>query len=294
MHAGHALVMTIEDILIRFKRMRGFKTLWLPGADHAGFETWVVYEKKLEKEGRSRFQIERGQLYQEILDFTLENKKHMENEVRRMGASCDWSREKFTLDDDVVKETQKTFAKMFDDGLIYRGAGMVNWCTKHQTSLSDVETENIERDDTLYYLTYGPLTVATVRPETMFGDVAVAVNPNDARYKQYVGQTIEVETPIGVMKLPIIADETVEMEFGTGALKITPAHDANDFELAKRHNLPTVSVIDQYGKLNDMAGKYAGMKIQEARKQVAEDLKNLGLIVKTETIRAEHIFTAIP
>ena len=285
LHAGHALVMTIEDILIRFKRMRGFKTLWLPGADHAGFETWVVYEKKLEKEGRSRFQIERGQLYQEILDFTLENKKHMENEVRRMGASCDWSREKFTLDDDVVKETQKTFAKMFDDGLIYRGAGMVNWCTKHQTSLSDVETENIERDDTLYYLTYGPLTVATVRPETMFGDVAVAVNPNDARYKQYVGQTIEVETPIGVMKLPIIADETVEMEFGTGALKITPAHDANDFELAKRHNLPTVSVIDQYGKLNDMAGKYAGMKIQEARKQVAEDLKNLGLIVKTETYK---------
>lgn len=282
LHAGHALTMTLEDIMIRFKRMQGFKTLWVPGADHAGFETQVVYEKKLEKEGRSRFKMDRRQLYDEILTFTLENKKHMENEVRRMGSSCDWSREKFTLDQDIVRQTQETFKKMFDDGLIYRGPGMVNWCTKHQTSLSNVETEDIEKEDTLYYLKYGPLTVATVRPETMFGDVAVAVNPKDERYRQYVGQTIEVQTPIGPMKLPVIADESVEKEFGTGALKITPAHDANDFALALRHNLPIRPVIDQFGKLTAETAKYAGLKIAEARKQVAEDLQNLGLIQKTE------------
>ncbi|HVZ11321.1 MAG TPA: valine--tRNA ligase [Candidatus Paceibacterota bacterium] len=282
LHAGHALTMTLEDILIRFKRMQGFKTLWVPGADHAGFETQVVYEKKLEKEGRSRFKMDRRQLYDEILAFTLENKEHMENEVRRMGSSCDWSREKFTLDEDIVRQTQQTFKKMFDDGLIYRGPGMVNWCTKHQTSLSNVETEDVEKEDTLYYLTYGPLTVATVRPETMFGDVAIAVHPTDERYRQYVGQMIEVQTPIGSMNLPVIADEAVEKEFGTGALKITPAHDANDFALALRHNLPIKPVIDQFGKLTQETGKYAGLKIAEARKQVAEDLQNLGLIQKTE------------
>lgn len=282
LHAGHALTITLEDIMIRFKRMQGFKTLWVPGADHAGFETQVVYEKKLEKEGRSRFKMDRQELYNEILSFTLENKKHMEAEIRQLGASCDWSREKFTLDPDIIRQTQLTFKKMFEDGLIYRGPGMVNWCTKHQTSLSDVETEDSEREDTLYYLKYGPLTVATVRPETMFGDVAVAVNPDDDRYSEYVGRTIEVETPIGKMNLPVIADPMVEKDFGTGALKITPAHDANDFALAKRHNLPTVSVIDQYGRLTEATGKYAGKKIAEARKEVVEDLEKLGLILKTE------------
>ncbi|MBI2062484.1 MAG: valine--tRNA ligase [Candidatus Yanofskybacteria bacterium] len=285
LHAGHALTVTIEDIMIRYKRMRGYKTLWVPGADHAGFETQVVYEKKLEKEGRSRFQIEREQLYKEILEFTLENKVRMENGLRRMGVSCDWSREKFTLDPDIIKQTQLTFAKMFKDDLVFRSPGIVNWCTKHQTSLSDVETEDTEKDDTLYYLKYGPLTVATVRPETIFGDVAIAVNPDDERYKKYIGQIIEVRTPLGTMKLAVIADNAVENNFGTGALKITPAHDANDFALAKRHNLPAISVIDQYGKLNDKTGKYRGLKIAEARKQVVEDLRALGLIVKEEPYR---------
>ena len=282
LHAGHALFVTIEDLMIRYKRMRGFKTLWLPGADHAGFETQVVYEKKLEKEGRSRFGMDRQKLYDEIMAFTLENKKHMEAELKALGASCDWSREKFTLDPAIIKTVYGTFQQLYDDDLIYRGKRLVNWCTKHQTSLSDLETSTETRIDKLYYLQYGPLVVATVRPETMFGDVAVAINPDDERYQQYIGQDIEVQTPIGSMKLKVVADPIVEKDFGTGALKITPAHDQNDFDLAKRHNLPTIEVIDQFGKLNDKTGKYTGLKVDEARTTVVADLKELGLLIKEE------------
>ncbi len=282
LHVGHSLFITLEDLMIRYKRMRGFKALWVPGADHAGFETQIVYERKLEKEGRSRFKMDPKDLYKEIYDFTIENKQKMENQIRKMGASCDWSREKFTLDPEVVAKVQQTFKKMFDDGLVYRGNRMVNWCTKHQTSLSDVETETKETTDKLYYMKYGPLTVATVRPETMFGDVAVAVNPTDSRYEKLIGQNITVKTPIGEMQLTVVGDEMVEKDFGTGALKITPAHDKNDFELAQRHNLPSVEVIDHYGKLNDKTGKYKGLKISEARKQVAIDLEAMGLIEKIE------------
>lgn len=285
LHAGHALSMTIEDIMIRYKRMQGFKALWLPGADHAGFETQIVYEKKLEKEGRSRFKMEPQTLYDEIMAFTLENKQFMENEVKKLGASCDWSREKFTLDPDIVKNTQLVFKQMYDDGLVYRGIRPVNWCTKHQTSLSDVETETIEADDILYYLKYGPLTVATVRPETMFGDTAVAVNPDDSRWQKYIGQEIEVKTPIGQMILKVIGDESVDKDFGTGALKITPAHDANDFAIGQKHNLPSVEVIDKYGRLNDKTGKYKGLKIKEARTKVVADLTELGLVTKQEAYK---------
>ena len=281
-HAGHALFLTLEDIMIRYKRMRGFKTLWLPGTDHAGFETQVVYEKKLEKEGRSRFNLSREELYAEIMDFVQANKKATEDGMRQLGASCDWSREKFTLDPDIIQTVYATFKQMFDDGLVYRGKRIVNWCTKHQTSLSDLETLSETRKDKLYYMQYGPLVVATVRPETMFGDVAVAVNPDDERYRQYIGQDILAQTPIGELKLKVIADEAVEKDFGTGALKITPAHDANDFEIGLRHNLPSVEVIDRYGKLNEKAGKYAGLKIEAAREAVVRDLAELGLLLKTE------------
>ncbi|HOY11179.1 MAG TPA: valine--tRNA ligase [Candidatus Paceibacterota bacterium] len=281
-HAGHALFLTLEDIMIRYKRMRGFKTLWLPGTDHAGFETQVVYEKKLEKEGRSRFNLSREELYAEIMDFVQANKKATEDGMRQLGASCDWSREKFTLDPDIIQTVYATFKQMFDDGLVYRGKRIVNWCTKHQTSLSDLETLSEARKDKLYYMQYGPLVVATVRPETMFGDVALAVNPDDERYRQYIDQDILVQTPIGELKLKVIADEAVEKDFGTGALKITPAHDANDFEIGLRHNLPSVEVIDHYGKLNEKTGKYAGLKIEEAREAVVRDLTELGLLLKTE------------
>src|SRR3989344_1650979 len=282
LHVGHALFVTLQDLLIRYKRMRGYKALWLPGADHAGFETQLVYEKKLEKEGRSRFKMERDEFYKETLAFTLENKKFMEGQLRDLGASCDWSREKFTLDPDIVKTVYDTFKKLYDDGLVYRGARPVNWSNKYQTSLSDLETKAIERKDPLYYLKYGPFTLATVRPETKFGDTAVAVNPKDKRYAEWVGKEIEFEGLIGLVKLKVVADEYVDPEFGTGIIKVTPAHDPNDFEIAQWHNLPVVEVIDRYGKLNEKCGKYAGMKIMEARAAVVKDLQEKGLIEKID------------
>ncbi len=282
LHVGHALTIALEDIMTRYNRMQGKRALWVPGADHAGFETQAVYEKKLEKEGRSRFKMDSKELYNEIMAFTLENKKYMEDDVKALGASCDWSRERFTLDPSIVSEVQETFRKLFRDKLAYRGYRTINWCTKHQTSLSDLETESVEKSDKLYYLKYGPFVVATVRPETIFGDVAIAVNPNDPRYQKYIGQDIVVQHPEGPLALKVIADEAVDIEFGTGALKITPAHDHNDFKMSETHKLPRVEVIDQFGKLNEKTGKYAGMKIAEARTKVVEDLQALGLIEKIE------------
>ena len=282
LHVGHALFVTIQDLLIRYKRMHGYKTLWLPGADHAGFETQLVYEKKLEKEGRSRFGMEREEFYKETLAFTLENRKIMEGQLRQLGASCDWSREKFTLDADVVKTVYGTFKKLHEDGLVYRASRPVNWSTKYQTSLSDLETKRVERKDPLYYMKYGPFTLATVRPETKFGDTAVAVHPSDDRYKEWVGKEIEVEGLTGSLKLKVIADEYVDPSFGTGIIKVTPAHDQNDFEIAQRHNLPVVEVIDKYGRLNERCGKFAGMKIAQAREAVVKELEEGGLMVKTD------------
>ncbi|MBI5456161.1 valine--tRNA ligase [Candidatus Kaiserbacteria bacterium] len=282
LHVGHALFVTLQDLLIRYKRMRGFKTLWLPGADHAGFETQIVFEKKLEKEGRSRFKMQREEFYKETLAFTLENKKFMEGQLRQLGASCDWSRNTFTLDPKIISTVYGTFKKMYDDGLIVRGSRPVHWSTKYQTSLSDLETKTVERQDPLYYLKYGPFVLATVRPETKFGDTAVAVNPRDERYKEWVGKEIEFEGLIGPVKLKVIADEYVDMEFGTGVVKITPAHDPNDFAVAQRHDLPIVEVIDQFGRLNEKCGKYAGMKILEARAATARDLEEKGMLVKVD------------
>ncbi|MDP2704645.1 MAG: valine--tRNA ligase [bacterium] len=291
LHIGHALFVTLEDIMIRFARMQGKKTLWLPGADHAGFETQTVYDKKLEKEGRNRFQIPREELYKEMYAFTQENKKLMEHQLRKLGASCDWSREKFTLDPDIVEEVQKTFIKMHKDGLIYRGLRTVNWCVKHQTALSDLEVKYVEQKDPLYYMKYGPFTLATVRPETKFGDTAIAVNPKDSRYKKYVGKEIEVEGLLGKFKIKVIADKAVDPEFGTGVIKVTPAHDPVDFEISQRHNLEIKQVIDRYGKLNEKTGPYQGLKVDEARKKVAEDLKQKGLLVKVEEDYTHSIAT---
>ncbi|MCK6463025.1 MAG: valine--tRNA ligase [Candidatus Pacebacteria bacterium] len=285
LHAGHAVFVTIEDLLIRYKRMRGFKALWVPGADHAGFETQVVYEKKLEKEGRSRFKMDPKELYDEIMAFTQSNKAVMENQLRELGASCDWSREKFTLDADIIKTVYQTFKKLSDDKLLYRGKRIVNWCTKHQTSLSELETNSEEKTDSLYYIKYGPFTVATVRPETIFGDTAIAVNPHDKRYAEYIGKEVELGALgkfIGREKLKVIADEYVDKEFGTGVVKITPAHDPNDFAIGLRHNLTSMEVIDKYGKLNEKAGKYAGLKADEAKGKIVEDLKTAGLLEKID------------
>jgi len=283
LHAGHALVMTIEDLIIRYKRMRGYKALWLPGLDHAGFETQVVYEKKLEKEGRSRFGMERTQLYQEILDFTIENSKNIKTQIKTMGSSCDWSREKFTLEPEVIAQAHKTFKKMFCDGLVYRGSRIVNWCSKHATSLSDVETENREKNDPFYYFKYGPFTIGTTRPETKFGDKYVVMHPDDARYKEYThGQTFELEWINGPITTTIIKDAAIDMELGTGAMTITPWHTAIDFDIAERHKLDKEQVIDMRGKLLPIAGEFAGMKINEARPKIVAKLQEKGLVVKID------------
>lgn len=287
LHAGHAVFVTVEDLMIRYKRMQGFKSLWVPGADHAGFETQVVYEKELEKKGRSRFKMDPKDLYDEIMEFTLNNKSFMENQLRELGASCDWSREKFTLDENIKKTVYNTFKKLEEDKLLYRGERIVNWCTKHQTSLSNLETNSEEKTDKLYYIKYGPFTVATVRPETIFGDTAIAVNPNDKRYQKYIGQTVTIKNPIEEKELLVIGDEMVDVEFGTGALKVTPAHDANDFALGKKHSLKEIVVIDEHGKLNDKTGKYAGMGIVNAREAVVKDLDEMGLLEKIEDYKHE-------
>lgn len=283
LHVGHALFITIEDLLIRFHRMNGKKALWIPGADHAGFETWVVYEKKLEKEGRSRFDLSRQALYQEIYDFTLENKQHMENDVRRMGASCDWSREKFTLDPEVVSEVQKTFRKMFADGLVYRGRRIVNWCPKHQTGLSDVETESKEEAAPLYYFKYGPFDIATVRPETKFGDKYVVMHPEDKRYASYKhGDKLTVEWINGPIEATIIKDPVMDMNFGTGVMTITPWHSVVDYDLALKYNLDIEQIIDENGSLLPIANEFSGLPIAEARERIVEKLKQKGLLVKID------------
>jgi valyl-tRNA synthetase len=283
LHAGHALFITLEDIMTRYKRMMGYKALWLPGADHAGFETQVVYEKKLEKEGRSRFGMDPQDLYKEILDFTLHNKKNMEAQVRYLGASCDWTREKFTLDPDVIEKTQKTFIKMFDEGLIYRGQRAINWCPKHQTSLSEVETDSVEESSPFYYFKYGPFEIGTVRPETKFGDKYVVMHPNDKRYAEYKhGQKMTVEWINGPIEATVIKDEAVDMEFGTGVMTITPWHSQIDFEIAKRHNLDAEQIIDWRGKLLPVAGEFAGMNIKEARSKIVEKLQSKGLVTRID------------
>jgi valyl-tRNA synthetase len=283
LHAGHGLVMTIEDIMVRYKRMQGFKTLWLPGLDHAGFETQVVYEKKLEKEGRTRFDIEPKKLYEEILDFTLQNSSHIKSQIRKMGASCDWSREKFTLDPDIVQIVYNTFQKMFDDGLVYRGNRIVSWCPKHQTSFSDLEIKDEERVDQFYYLKYGPFVIGTSRPETKFGDKYVVMHPDDPRYATYTeGQKINLEWINGPITATVIKDSAIDMEFGTGVMTITPWHDATDFAIAERHNLDKQQIIDERGILLPIAGEFAGMHIKKARPLIVEKLQSKGLVEKID------------
>ena len=283
LHAGHAVFVAIEDLMTRFRRMQGRKALWLPGADHAGFETQVVYEKKLEKEGRSRFGMEPEQLRKEIMDFTLANKSFMEGQLRQLGASCDWSREKFTLDPDIIQTVYGTFKKLHEDGLVYRGKRTVNWCPKHQTSLSELETENVEETTPFYYFKYGPFTIGTVRPETKFGDKYVVMHPDDKRYAEYVdGQQMEVEWINGPIVATVVKDEAVDPAFGTGVMTITPWHSQVDFEIAKRHNLDYEQIIDWRGKLLPIAGEFVGTKIAEARPKIVEKLKDKGLLVKMD------------
>lgn len=285
LHIGHAMFVAVEDILIRYHRMRGEAALWLPGTDHAGIETQFVFEKKLAKEGKSRFDFDRETLFQMVWDYVQENSQTALGQMKRLGASADWSRTKFTLDPEVVKVVLDTFKQLHLDGLVYRDLRLVNYCTKCGTSFSELEVVHVEKDDPLYYMKYGPFTLATVRPETKFGDTALAVNPNDKRYKEWIGKEVEAEGLMGKFKIKVISDEYVDPEFGTGVVKITPAHDPNDFEVWLRHKgeIPgPVQVIDFDGKLNSKTGKYQGLNIVEGRKQVVEDLKTAGLIEKID------------
>jgi len=278
MHTGNVLMIAIEDLLIRWKRMQGYAALWVPGTDHAGTETQITFEKLLKKEGKSRFNYSSEEFYQAIWDFVKNNQGQIEGQIRQMGASVDWDRNSFTLDPHVVETVHGTFKRMFADNLIYRGNHIVNYCTKCGTTYADVELKHEERKDPLFYLKYGPFVLATVRPETKFGDTAVAVNPDDKRYQEWIGKEIEVEGLNGNFKLKVIADSYVDPEFGTGVVKMTPAHDKNDYEVGIRHNLEVKAVIDLNGKLNEKAGKYAGLSVFEGRKKVVADLEERGLM----------------
>lgn len=282
LHIGHARFVTVEDVLVRYHRMKGEPTLWLPGADHAGIETQFVFEKKLKKKGKSRFDYDNDTLYKMIWDYVQDNKGEMERQMRLLGASCDWTRNKFTLDPKIIKIVYRTFKKLYDQGLIYRGERIVNYCPRCGTSFSELEVKHVERDDPMYYLTYGPVTIATVRPETIFADVAIAVNPEDKRYKKFVGKKAVI--PLIEREIPIIADKLVDPEVGTGALKVTPGHDSTDFEIGQKHKLPIVSVIDRDGKMTNTPAKYIGMSVKTAREAVVTDLKTAGKLKKIKKI----------
>ena len=286
LHLGHGLTMAVEDILIRYHRQKGDNVLFVPGADHAGFETWVVYEKMLAKQGKSRFDFSREELYQQIWDFVAENKDNYESQFRKLGASVDWAHYVYTLDKKIVNRAYSTFEKMFKEGLIYRAEKLVNFCTYHGTGFADIEVAHKEEKGHLWHIRYplvdgsGEVIVATTRPETMLGDTAVAVNPKDNRYKHCVGKTVKL--PLTEREIPIIADDFVDIEFGTGAVKITPAHDPNDFEAGQRHDLPMITVISHEGKLVEVTEKYRGLTVQEGRDAVVADLDAQDLLVKIE------------
>ena len=277
LHVGHALSFGLEDILVRFHRMKGYDSVLIPGADHAGFETWVVYERELEKLGKTRFDYTREQLYGQVWDFVDQKRGDMELQLRALGVGASWNDLVFTLDEKVIKTVYATFKKLWDDELIYRGERMVNFCVTHQTSFADIEVTHKNEKAKLYKIAYptldrvGEIVVATTRPETLLGDVAVAVHPDDERYKELIGT--KVLLPLTNKEIPIIADTYVDREYGTGAVKITPAHDPNDFEIGLRHNLEPLQVIGFDGKMINVPQQFLGLSPAEARKRVLAALE---------------------
>ena len=295
LHIGHGLTIALEDSLVRYYRLRGASTWYVPGADHAGFETWVVYERNLEAQGHTRFEFDRNELYARVWDFVAEQRGNMELQLRALGASCSWDDLTFALDENVIDRVYTTFERMWNDGMIYRGEKLVNFCPKHQTAFADIEVEHKDEKGTLWDIRYEvvetvssrgsgawqgdaprELIVSTTRPETLFGDVAVAVNPDDERYKGLIGKTVHL--PLTDREIPIIADEHADPEYGTGAVKITPAHDFDDFEVGERHGLERIQVISESGKMINVPEKYYGLTTAECRKQVLKDLEEQGLL----------------
>ena len=287
LHIGHALNNTIQDILIRYKRMEGINTLWMPGTDHAGIATQNVVERQLLAEGTDRHKLGREEFVERVWKWKERSGGEIIRQLKRLGASCDWKRERFTMDEGLSKSVREVFVRLYEEGLIYKGDRLINWCPRCHTALSDLEVEHEEQKGHLYYIKYpltnpgeGFITIATTRPETMLGDTAVAVNPDDERYKNFIGKTVTL--PIVNREISVIADSYVDKSFGTGALKITPAHDPNDFEIGTRHNLPHLKVIAEDGTMNENAGKYKGLDRFKCRKALLSDLEKGGFLLKVE------------
>ncbi|HHY61018.1 MAG TPA: valine--tRNA ligase, partial [Clostridia bacterium] len=286
LHMGHALDNTLQDILTRWRRMQGYNTLWLPGTDHAGIATQVRVEEEIAKEGLSKYDLGREKFLERVWDWKHTYGNRITQQLRTLGASCDWQRERFTLDEGCSRAVREVFKRLYDKGLIYRGDYIINWCPKCQTTISDIEVEHHETQGHLWHIKYplagedGYVVVATTRPETMLGDTAVAVHPEDERYRHFIGKTVIL--PLVNREIPVIADEYVDPEFGTGVVKITPSHDPNDFEVALRHNLPGLTVMDKQGRMNENAGPYQGLDRYECRKKIVADLEAQGFLLKVE------------
>jgi len=286
LHMGHALDNTLQDILTRWRRMQGFNALWLPGTDHAGIATQAKVEEQLSKEGTSRHQLGRDKFLERVWEWKNQYGGRITHQLRRLGASCDWDRERFTMDEGCSEAVREVFLRLFEKGLIYRGHYITNWCPKCHTTISDIEVEHLDRPGHFYFIKYPVkdsdqfVTIATTRPETMLGDVAVAVHPEDERYSGLVGKTLIL--PVAGREIPVIADEYVDPEFGTGAVKITPAHDPNDFEVGARHDLPQIQVIDKNAVMTGEAGRYKGLDRWECRKQLVRELDSLGCLIKVD------------
>ena len=289
LHMGHALDCTLQDILTRFKRMQGFEALWLPGSDHAGIATQIKVEEELRtKEGLTRYDLGREKFLQRVWEWKEKYGNRIVEQQKKMGASCDWSRSRFTMDEGCSRAVRETFCELYDKGLIYKGSRIINWCPHCLTALSDAEVEYVDKPGNLWYIRYplsdgsGDIVVATTRPETMMGDTGVAVNPEDEKFKHLIGKTCIV--PVLNKEVPIVADEYVDREFGTGVVKITPAHDPNDFEVGLRHDLPRICVMNDDGTMNEKAGRFAGMDRLEARKEIVKQLDEEGYLVEIEDI----------
>ncbi len=289
LHMGHALDNTLQDILIRWRRMQGYEALWMPGTDHASIATEAKIVEAMAKEGLKKEDVGRDGFLERAWAWRKTYGSRIIEQLKKMGSSCDWERERFTLDEGCSKAVREVFVRLYEKGLIYRGERIINWCPHCRTSISDAEVEFEEKDAAFYHLRYpladgsGCLELATTRPETMLGDTAVAVHPDDERYAAYVGKNVIL--PLVNKEIPVVADSYVEMDFGTGVVKITPAHDPNDFEVGLRHGLPVVTVTDEGGVMNEMAGKYQGMTIMECRKAIVKDLQEQGYLVKIEPMK---------
>ena len=286
LHIGHALNITLQDVLCRFARQQGRKVLWVPGMDHAGIATQNVVERRLAEEGKTRFDLGRDKFIERVWEWKEEYSQNIRRQIKALGASVDWTRERFTMDEGLSRAVRRVFVELYNKGLIYKGNYIINWCSRCSTALADDEVEHNPQKGSLWHIRYdledgsGSLVIATTRPETLLGDTAVAVHPDDERYQAFIGKRVLL--PLTGRTIPVIADKYVDREFGTGALKVTPCHDHNDWELGFRHNLEFIQVIDEYGNMNAKAGKYAGQSIAAARRQVVEDLQDLGLLVKVE------------